>query len=187
MGWRCPMDAHSSLACGGDNRGRCVRDDKALPDKTRCDCKEPYVEKTCHVKCPTFRGKICGGQGECFVKSTGKTQLGVCKCDVGFVGETCSEKCPNDKHGVTCAGHGVCQLDASKRSVCQCDDSWVGNNCASRGCNTAGGIFNKETDQCTCPQGEKCCTEETMRLASMMSKMLAKEKTHQATSRSKAD
>merc|ERR1712096_587197 len=80
-GYRCPMDPHSDLACGGKNRGTFVKDDKALPDKTRCDCKEPYVGKTCHVQCPTFRGKICSGQGECFIKTTGKLQLGICKCD----------------------------------------------------------------------------------------------------------
>merc|ERR1712096_555250 len=115
-GYRCPMDPHSDLACGGKNRGTCVKDDKALPDKTRCDCKEPYVGKTCHVQCPTFRGKICSGQGECFIKTTGKLQLGICKCDVGIVGATCSEKCPADKSGKACSGHGNCSLNAANRA-----------------------------------------------------------------------
>lgn len=176
--YRCPMDRHSELACGGETRGKCVRDANAVPDKTRCDCIEPYVGKTCHAKCPTFQGKVCGGQGECFIKASGKVQLGICKCNVGFVGESCSEQCPRDSGGATCAGHGICSMDIHKRSQCQCDDGWVGKNCASRVCNTKGGVFSKSTEQCTCPQGEVCCTQKTQRLAAMMSKMLAKDKAH---------
>merc|ERR1712072_1239025 len=49
---RCPMDPHSDLACGGANRGTCVKDDEEVPNGTRCECKEPYAGKTCHVTCP---------------------------------------------------------------------------------------------------------------------------------------
>jgi len=179
--YRCPIDLHSDLPCGGDSRGTCIRDNLALPDKTRCDCKEPYVGNTCQVQCPMFDGKICGGQGECFIKGSGEAQLGVCKCDVGFVGDTCSQECPKDSEGITCGGHGICDIDASKRSVCNCDEGWVGRQCASRVCNTEGGVFDKATEQCTCPQGEVCCTAETQRLAAMMAETLQAEKTHQAT------
>jgi len=179
--YRCPIDLHNDLPCGGDDRGTCVRDDMALPDKTRCECKEPFVGNTCHVQCPMFGGKICGGQGECFIKGSGELQLGVCKCAVGFVGEACSQECPRDDSGVACAGHGVCSLNHQKRSECSCDDGWAGNSCASRVCGTEGGLFNKETEQCTCVQGEVCCTKETQRLASMMAETLRAEKTHQQT------
>lgn len=178
-GYRCPMDPHSDLACGGKNRGTCVKDDKALPDKTRCDCKEPYVGKTCHVQCPTFRGKICSGQGECFIKTTGKLQLGICKCDVGIVGATCSEKCPADKSGKACSGHGNCSLNAANRAQCTCDEGWVNKDCSERVCRTKAGVFNKKSEQCTCAVGEVCCTKETMRLASMMKATLKKEREHQ--------
>jgi len=177
--WRCPMDAHSDLQCGGDNRGTCVKDEAALPDKTRCDCKEPYVGNTCHVECPTHRGKICAGQGECFMKTAGKIQTGICKCDVGFIGQRCQEKCPANKEGVTCSGHGTCSMSEANRAQCKCDDGWVRRNCEMRVCRTEGGVFNKETEQCTCPQGEVCCTQETRRLAKMMTVMLEKEKSHQ--------
>merc|ERR1712096_540726 len=52
-------------------------------------------------------------------------------------------------------------------------------NCEMRVCRTEGGVFSKETEQCTCPQGEVCCTQETRRLAKMMTVMLEKEKSHQ--------
>merc|ERR1712086_506450 len=47
---------------------------EAVPAGTRCECKEPYAGKTCHVTCPMFQGKICGGNGECFIKTTGICQ-----------------------------------------------------------------------------------------------------------------
>jgi hypothetical protein len=179
--YRCPMDLQNDLPCGGDHRGVCARDDTALPDQTRCDCKMPYVGKTCDVQCPMFRGEVCGGNGECFIKTEGKVQLGICKCDIGFVGHTCSEKCPHDEDGATCAGHGVCELDENKRSQCVCDDGWMGNACVHRVCNTEGGVFSTTTAQCTCAQSEVCCDKETHRLANMMRQMLAKEKSHTTT------
>jgi len=177
--YRCPMDPHSDLACGGDDRGQCVADKDALPDETRCDCKEPYVGATCHVQCPMFQGEICGGNGECFIKTTGKTQIGICKCDVGFIGNECSEKCPATEDGTICSGHGNCELNTANRAVCTCDDGFVNQDCGERVCRTEGGMFSKETDQCTCATGEVCCEKETLRLAQMMKDTLAKEKTHQ--------
>merc|ERR1719359_246392 len=133
--FRCPMDLRNDLPCGGEERGTCMRDDTALPDKTRCGCKEPFVGKTCAIKCPVHEGKICGGNGECFIKTEGKVEMGICKCDIGFVGDTCAEKCPHDAEGTSCAGHGVCELDvASKQPHCVCDDGWLGRACAARVC-----------------------------------------------------
>jgi hypothetical protein len=171
--YRCPMDDHSELACGGEKRGTCVKDPMSLPDKTRCDCNVPYVGTTCRVQCPMFQGSICAGNGECFIKKTGsKTMLGICKCDEGFVGHTCSEGCPKDEGGNTCSGHGACGLNDSNRAWCDCEEGWNGPSCSARICRTEKGIFNKQTQQCTCAQSEVCCTEETHRLAAMMKNML---------------
>jgi hypothetical protein len=176
--YRCPMDPHSNLACGGNHRGQCVKDKEALPDGTRCDCKEPFVGSTCHVTCPSSRGKICSGQGECFMKKIGKLTQGLCKCDVGFIGSTCAEKCPANKAGVPCSGHGTCSVNIANQASCKCDEGWINKNCNMRVCRTEGGVFSKTTEQCTCPQGEVCCTKETQRLAGMMTQMLKKEKAH---------
>lgn len=108
-------------------------------------------------------------------------QLGICKCDIGFVGSTCSEKCPHGPDGTSCSGHGICELDESRRSQCVCDDGWVGNSCASRVCNTEGGVLGRESNQCTCPVGEVCCDKETHRLATMMRQLLSKEKRHETS------
>ena len=173
----CPMDQHSDLPCGGPERGQCVKDRLALPDKTRCKCVEPYVGKTCHVKCPTFQAQICAGHGECFMEGAKGAQVGICKCDVGFVGAACSEECPRGTDGTACTGHGVCSLNESKRSQCTCDDGWVGKSCDARVCATEKGVFSQATGQCTCGEGEVCCTKETQRLASMMQRMIEEQKT----------
>merc|ERR1712194_544395 len=47
--------------------------------------------------CPMFQGKICGGNGECFIKTTGKMSVGICKCDVGFTGPNCQGACPRNE------------------------------------------------------------------------------------------
>merc|ERR1712159_408498 len=188
---RCPMDPHSDLACGGADRGTCVRDDEEVPNGTRCECKEPFAGKTCHITCPMFQGQICGGNGECFIKTTGKVSVGICKCDVGFVGPNCQGKCPrgnkkgvedgemvNDDNGEICSGHGTCGFTKDQRADCTCDEGWVSHNCEHRVCRTERGVFNKETEECTCPAGEVCCERETVRLAQEMKKMLAKEAKH---------
>ena len=161
----CPIDTHSSLPCGGLDRGECVID-PTMSTPTKCQCKEPFVGKFCQVKCPTFRNKICGGQGECFIKTVGKAQLGVCKCQGGFVGATCAEKCPADASGNLCSGHGSCSLSSSNRAQCTCEDSWVGKACSDKVCATGGGIFNQKTKQCTCAVGEVCCSQKTMQMLS---------------------
>merc|ERR1712028_262095 len=190
---RCPMDPHSDLACGGELRGMCVKDSEAVPSGTRCECKEPYAGKTCHVTCPMFQGKICGGNGECFIKSTGGISVGICKCDVGFTGPNCQGACPTGEKveqdganedtvkGDVCSGHGVCGFTSAQRAECTCDDGWVTGNCAQRVCRTEKGLFNKETEECTCPAGEVCCERETIRLAEMMKKMLDKEAQHRTS------
>jgi hypothetical protein len=160
----CPLDVHSSLPCGGASRGECVID-KTLASPTKCQCKEPYVGKFCHVKCPTFRNNICGGKGECFIKSTANAQLGVCKCQAGFVGQACSEKCPASADGNVCSGHGSCALTPSNRAQCTCETGWVGKACSDRVCATGGGIFDQKTKQCTCAVGEVCCSKKTMQMA----------------------
>eukprot|EP00658_Telonema_sp_P-2_P030827 TRINITY_DN2320_c0_g1_i1.p1 TRINITY_DN2320_c0_g1~~TRINITY_DN2320_c0_g1_i1.p1 ORF type:complete len:753 (-),score=191.29 TRINITY_DN2320_c0_g1_i1:289-2547(-) len=187
---RCPMDPHSDLACGGADRGTCVRDEEELPSGTRCDCKEPYAGKTCHVTCPMFQGQICGGNGECFIRTTGKLSVGICKCDVGFTGPNCQGKCPRgtktvveganavDKEGEVCAGHGTCSFTQGQRAECTCDQGWATQNCEQRICRTPEGVFNKETEECTCPAGQVCCERETVRLAEEMKKMLEKEAKH---------
>eukprot|EP00656_Telonema_subtile_P055040 TRINITY_DN83_c0_g1_i1.p1 TRINITY_DN83_c0_g1~~TRINITY_DN83_c0_g1_i1.p1 ORF type:complete len:756 (-),score=238.53 TRINITY_DN83_c0_g1_i1:301-2568(-) len=187
---RCPMDEHSDLACGGEDRGTCMRDDEEVPNGTRCACKEPYAGKTCHVTCPMFQGQICGGNGECFIKTTGKISVGICKCDVGFTGANCEGKCPrgkvsqvtganvDDVDGDVCSGRGSCHWNKAQRAECTCDGNWVGHACESRICRSERGVFNKETEECTCAQGEVCCEKETIRLAEEMKKMLAKEALH---------
>jgi hypothetical protein len=190
---RCPMDPQSDLACGGELRGTCVKDPEAVPAGTRCECKEPYAGKTCHVTCPMFQGKICGGNGECFIKTTGKMSVGICKCDVGFTGPNCQGACPRNEKaeqtganedtvaGDVCSGHGSCHFNAAQRAECTCDEGWVTHNCAQRVCRTEKGLFNKETEECTCPAGEVCCERETVRLAEMMKKMLDKEAKHRTS------
>merc|ERR1712086_803895 len=160
---RCPMDPQSDLACGGELRGTCVKDPEAVPAGTRCECKEPYAGKTCHVTCPMFQGKICGGNGECFIKTTGKMSVGICKCDVGFTGPNCQGACPRNEKaeqtganedtvaGDVCSGHGSCHFNAAQRA------------------------------ECTCAAGEVCCERETVRLAEMMKKMLNKEAKHRTS------
>jgi len=187
---RCPMDPHSDLACGGADRGTCVRDDEEVPNGTRCECKEPFAGKTCHITCPMFQGQICGGNGECFIKTTGKVSVGICKCDVGFVGPNCQGKCPrntktvesganvDEVDGDVCSGHGTCGFTKDQRAQCTCDEGWATNNCEHRICRTPNGVFNKETEECTCSAGEVCCEKETVRLAEEMKKMLAKEAKH---------
>ena len=73
------------------------------------------------------------------------------------------------------SGHGTCSINAANQAQCKCDEGWINKNCNMRVCRTEGGVFNKQTEQCTCPQGEVCCTKETQRLAGMMTKMLKKE------------
>jgi hypothetical protein len=187
---RCPMDPHSDLACGGADRGTCVKDEEEVPNGTRCECKEPYAGKTCHVTCPMFQGQICGGNGECFIKTAGKLATGICKCDVGFVGANCQGKCPrntkkvesganvDEVEGDICSGHGTCGFNKAQRAECTCDEGWVSHNCEHRVCRTERGVFNKETEECTCPAGEVCCERETVRLAESMKKMLAQEAKH---------
>merc|ERR1711904_37735 len=189
---RCPMDPHSDLACGGANRGTCVKDDEEVPTGTRCECKEPYAGKTCHVTCPNFEGKICGGNGECFIKTTGKMAVGICMCDEGFNGPMCEGKCPRGKQiekatganvdtveGAVCSGHGTCNwLGDVKKTECKCQEGWVTQNCGERVCRTEEGVLNKATGECTCPAGQVCCERETVRLANEMKKMLKNEETH---------
>jgi len=63
-------------------------------------------------------------------------------------------------------------LNDSNRAWCDCEEGWNGPSCSARICRTEKGIFNKQTQQCTCAQSEVCCTEETHRLAAMMKNML---------------
>merc|ERR1712225_120542 len=86
--------------------------------------------QTCHVTCPMFQGQICGGNGECFIKTTGKVSVGICKCDVGFVGPNCQGTCPrhsSGEDGAVCSGHGSCSFNQHQRTECSCDEGWVSN------------------------------------------------------------
>jgi hypothetical protein len=84
----------------------------------------------------------------------------------------------DEVEGDICSGHGTCGFNKAQRAECTCDEGWVSHNCEHRVCRTERGVFNKETEECTCPAGEVCCERETVRLAESMKKMLAQEAKH---------
>merc|ERR1719421_2279293 len=58
---------------------------------------------------------------------------------------------------VRATAHATCGFTKDHRAQCTCDEGWATNNCEHRICRTPNGVFNKETEECTCSAGEVCC------------------------------
>lgn len=83
----------------------------------KCLCDEGYVGEKCNIKCPVDNeGKICGGNGACYLNDNG--DAAACACKNGYVGEKCTEKCTTNDNGDICGGDGVCYLNNNGNAAC---------------------------------------------------------------------
>ncbi len=133
-----------------------------------CDCEAGYIGDFCDA-CDAANGygedpenpgdciqnpcipDPCYGHGTCSVEGG----LPLCDCDEGYTGGNCNrcdtaagyEDDPanpgtciqNACFGVTCSGHGTCNVEAGN-PVCDCDTGYTGAACAA--CDTAAGYVN---------------------------------------------
>ncbi|MBN2131147.1 MAG: hypothetical protein JW741_16725 [Sedimentisphaerales bacterium] len=132
-----PSDPCAGINCSG--RGRCELAGEALSDQVPvCICEEgAYADGLDCLPIDSAnpcRGVTCSGHGECIGRSVdgadsddvtaGDTVFApACACDEGYVevGLGCA---PDPCSGVSCGGHGTCQVDTASGEplpFCRCE------------------------------------------------------------------
>jgi len=153
----CKCDDHfagvgcnkKTCADGCSGHGKCV--------ETQCKCDAMWAGELCAFRVCPGDSEECTGHGEC--------NDGVCECTGQWYGEKCDMvECPKALN-LTCAGHGLCQLDAEKTSpkcVCighwprpfQDQPMWEGDDCNTKKC-----ADPNCGDRGTCKDGHCACKE----------------------------
>ena len=103
-------------------------------------CIPGYRGLSCHLRCPSAAGAVCGGHWMCTsdtatcqcmadsVQGTWDVATNCSTCAPGYWGLRCAGQC----HGGSCApcsGHGVCNNGLYGDGTCACDSQWEGREC----------------------------------------------------------
>jgi hypothetical protein len=127
----------AALPCAG--HGSCY--DGFLGDGS-CQCQEGFAGADCGTPCPGPPGDCCWGHGVCSSVDgscvcfrdpvRGAWAGAACdRCADGFTGAWCLVRCADGDGGVTCSGHGSCDLDVGG---CLCDSSVIRGFWSGRWC-----------------------------------------------------
>lgn len=84
-----------------------------------------------------------------------------CECAPGYTGRSCNAGCPAGENGLSCSGHGPCEI-VGTTGQCKCDDGFSGADCGRYTCSSPNAVYNKVTAQCVCPVGSICCERQKL-------------------------
>ena len=140
-GWKgkeCNIRYDECESANCNSHGTCVEGE--------CLCKSGWKGPACDQKSSECQVPDCNGRGTC--------RSGMCECRSGFKGIHCEIR---DCIDPSCSGHGSCF-----EGRCICKAGWMGSNCSMAdprflkhfpNCSNGRGVFDIETDRCSCFPG----------------------------------